>query len=81
MQFDGELIVSGSRDSTLRVWEVYGGEIKHVLSGHTEAVIGVKLVEQRAVSCSSDKTLRVWDLIRGTCQRVLEVNDVHSPFV
>lgn len=73
LQYNGDLVVSGSRDGSLRVWEVDDGSCKHVLTGHTDYVLGVKLIEERAVSCSSDNTLRVWDLNIGSCIRVLEV--------
>ena len=34
----GDNVVSGSRDGTLRVWDVVGGTCLHVLIGHAAAV-------------------------------------------
>ena len=69
------LLVTGSDDGTLRVWDVGRGECVGVLEGHSDDVNCVCVVEvdaggdggdvggkeQRVVSGSSDKTLRVWD--------------------
>ena len=60
-------IVSGSRDKTLRVWDVTegGGHCLQTLRGHTGWVncVGV-LPDGRVVSGSRDKTLKVWGFIK-----------------
>jgi WD40 repeat protein len=69
-QMEQELIVertravSGSRDRTLRVWNLESGQTVRTLEGHTDAVQGVAVTPDghRAVSASRDRTLRVWDL-------------------
>jgi hypothetical protein len=64
---DGRYAVSGSRDGTLKVWDLEQGEAIQTLEGHSGAVMAVALTPdgQRAVSGSGDKTLMVWDLERG----------------
>ena len=65
---DGRRIVSGSSDKTLRVWDADTGQpIGAPLTGHTDAVTGVKFSPdgKRIVSFSSDKTLRLWDTNTG----------------
>ena len=58
-------IVSGSRDKTLRVWDVKHGLCLQTLRGHTGWVncVGI-LPDGRVVSGSRDKTLKVWGCIK-----------------
>ena len=56
----GEL-ASGSRDTTIRVWDTDTGECKQVLKGHTRAVWSlVVLPTGELASGSWDTTIRVW---------------------
>jgi WD40 repeat protein len=60
---DGRPIaVSGSRDSSLRVWDIERGMQKHVLVGHTSSVRAIEVHGNRAVSGSYDTTCRLWDV-------------------
>ena len=60
---DGARIVSGSDDSTVRVWDASTGALLHTLQGHTRDVMSVSFSPdgKRIVSGSYDKTMRVWD--------------------
>jgi len=71
---DGRRAVSGSRDMTLRVWDVQTGACLRTLEGHTWTVISVSLTPdgRRAVSASGDNTLRVWDVESGACLHTLK---------
>ena len=69
---DGRRAVSGSRDRTLRVWDLESGQTVRTLEGHAKAVTAVAVTPDgcRAVSASYDWTLRMWDLESGqTCAR------------
>ncbi|MEM6254407.1 MAG: caspase family protein, partial [Cyanobacteria bacterium P01_D01_bin.156] len=61
---DGDRIVSGSSDSTLRLWDLEGNPIGDPLQGHRSSVRAVAFSPQgnRIVSGSNDNTLRLWDL-------------------
>ena len=64
---DGRRAVSGSRDKTLKVWDLETGEELRTLTGHWERVSCMALTPdgRRAVSGSLDQTLKVWDLDTG----------------
>eukprot|EP01105_Mastigella_eilhardi_P008341 TRINITY_DN202_c0_g1_i1.p1 TRINITY_DN202_c0_g1~~TRINITY_DN202_c0_g1_i1.p1 ORF type:complete len:1398 (-),score=312.11 TRINITY_DN202_c0_g1_i1:397-4590(-) len=60
------LVVSGSCDHSLRIWDVHSGRHLGTLSGHTEWVNCCQVDEanHRTVSGSYDKTLALWDLLK-----------------
>lgn len=70
---DGNKLVSGSADNTLRVWSVNSGRCERVLEGHSDKVLCVTWSAdgRRVLSGSADSTLRVWDVQSGQCECVL----------
>ncbi|TKY85477.1 hypothetical protein EX895_005639 [Sporisorium graminicola] len=54
-------LVSGSRDRTIRVWDVETGTCKHILKGHAASVLSLQYDDQILVSVSSDGQVFVWD--------------------
>lgn len=64
----GDTLVSGSYDSTVRVWKISTGDLLHRLGGHTAKVYSVVLDHERnrCISGSMDNTVRVWSLETGS---------------
>jgi WD40 repeat protein len=60
----GNRIVSGGTDRTLRLWDLKGRQIGEAFEGHSEWVQSVAFSPQgdRIVSGGDDRTLRLWDL-------------------
>ena len=70
---EGGVVVAGSDDGTIRVWDLATGRCARLLEGHANTVRTVVLTPdgQYAVSGSEDGTIRVWDLPTGRCAHVL----------
>jgi WD40 repeat protein len=60
---DGQTIISGSSDKTIRLWDKHGNPIGQTFVGHEDAVTSVAISpdSQFIVSGSSDQTVRLWD--------------------
>ena len=59
---DGQFLVSGGADQTVRVWRAVDGTELFCFNGHTHKVSGVVFrPDGKAVySCSADGTIRYW---------------------
>ena len=66
LQFDEEILVTGSSDYTCIVWSIaqdYRPLFR--LQGHSAGVLDVCIDLARIVTCSKDSTIRVWDRRTG----------------
>ena len=70
-QFDGIHVVSGSLDTSIRVWDVETGACKHALMGHQSLTSGMELKDNILVSGNADSTVKVWDITTGQCLQTL----------
>ena len=71
---DGSLIVSGSGDRSVQVWDAKTGEQLRELQGHTRCVHSVAFSPDgnQIVSGSWDQSVRVWDANTGEQLRELQ---------
>lgn len=77
--YQGPFLISGSRDKTIKVWDVGIGLCLFTLVGHDNWVRGLLVHPggKYILSASDDKTVRVWDIKNKRCQKTL---DAHSHF-
>lgn len=71
LQFDDEILVSGSSDHTCIVWSLPSCASIMRLSAHTAGVLDVCFDKKHIVSCSKDTTICVWDRRTGKLLRQL----------
>ena len=64
---DGETIVSGGADQSVRVWDATTGQQRAQMTGHTGPVHALAFTPEEAlvVSASADRTIRLWDVAGG----------------
>ena len=78
---NGQHLITGSEDQTVRLWDIKTGECLQVLSGHDRFVltvayvagkrVGKKLLPDLIASGSDDQTIRIWNAFTGECLQVL----------
>ncbi|KAJ8737301.1 hypothetical protein PYW07_000572 [Mythimna separata] len=71
LQFYGNRILSGSDDTTLKVWSAVTGKCLRTLVGHSGGVWSSQMINDLVISGSTDRTLRVWNARTGQCLKVL----------
>jgi WD40 repeat protein/MinD-like ATPase involved in chromosome partitioning or flagellar assembly len=64
---DAKLALSGSEDTTVRLWDLSSAELLRTFQGHTDAVQTVALSSDGAIgiSGSNDGTIIIWNLDTG----------------
>lgn len=81
LQFDSEIMVSGSSDYSCIVWNVKNYTPIRRLVGHTAGVLDVCFDDRVIITCSKDTTICAWDrrtgeLVRKLCGHRGPVNAV-----
>lgn len=70
----GNILVSGSYDNNVVVWDLETGEKVHLLQGHTMKVycVAIDPKHRHCISGSLDASIRIWGLDDGECKYVLQ---------
>lgn len=71
LQFDDQILATGSYDSTIKIWNIETGAKIQTLRGHTCGLRCLQFDGTKLISGSLDKTLRIWNLQTGACIRTL----------
>ena len=75
------LIISGSGDKTIKIWDINSGSCLKTLEGHTDWINSVFVKDNLAISCSW-YTIRIWDMYSGLCLKILKChNSIESVFM
>ena len=76
----GCVLVSASRDRTIKVWDGFKGACIKTLQGHDNWVKSLAFAANALlVSSADDRSIRVWDVVAGSCLRV--ISPAHRGFV
>lgn len=67
LQFDDNILATGSYDNTIKIWDIETGECLRTLTGHTLGIRALQFDDTKLISGSLDKTLRVWNWRTGEC--------------
>lgn len=73
----GNMLVSGSHDEAVFLWDVRSGRIMRQLPAHSDPVAGVDFIRDgtMVVSCAGDGLIRIWDAGTGQCLKTLVHED------
>lgn len=69
---DRQLLVSGSRDCNLCVWDMKDGKCVGTLTGHLSHIRCIDIQEDIIVSGSCDAAVRLWSITTLECLRIFE---------
>eukprot|EP01107_Rhizomastix_libera_P014766 TRINITY_DN494_c0_g1_i7.p1 TRINITY_DN494_c0_g1~~TRINITY_DN494_c0_g1_i7.p1 ORF type:complete len:830 (-),score=185.15 TRINITY_DN494_c0_g1_i7:63-2552(-) len=58
----GDLLCAGSKDKTIKMWDVRSGKCTQTLNGHQKSVKCVLMSKDYVFSGSNDHLVKVWDL-------------------
>ncbi|KAF5397972.1 F-box and WD-40 domain protein 1/11 [Paragonimus heterotremus] len=62
LQYIGNLLISGSSDTSVRLWDLSTGRCLNVITHHAEAVLHLRFRNNVLVTCSKDRSIAVWDM-------------------
>lgn len=69
--------VSGSADTTIRMWDHESGQYERTLKGHTGPVTGLAFDARGTIlaSSSADLSVKIWDMNTFACTRTIKGHD------
>jgi WD40 repeat protein len=71
LQFNDNILVTGSYDAKIKIWDINTGEEIRTLTGHTMGIRTLKFVDNKLFSGSLDNTVKVWNWNTGECVSTL----------
>ncbi|KAI2613234.1 WD40 repeat-like protein [Hypoxylon sp. NC1633] len=71
LQFDDNILATGSYDSTIKLWDIEKGNVIRTLHGHTMGIRALQFDDRMLVSASLDGTVKIWNWRTGVCINTL----------
>jgi len=69
LQFDENILATGSYDATIRIWDIESCQEVRKLVGHTSGIRCLQFDDTKLMSGSLDNTIKVWNWRTGECLR------------
>ena len=69
---NGKMAASGSRDGTVRLWDVQTGMVLRTLSGHSGAVFSLLFISNETLLAGSAREIKPWNVRTGRSERELK---------
>ena len=69
--FSDNKIITGSGDSSIKIWDIQKFKCICTLLGHRGAISHLKMSDDNLISVSADKTIKIWNLYGGYCVMTL----------
>ncbi|HCA82445.1 MAG TPA: hypothetical protein DEP18_01565 [Flavobacteriales bacterium] len=72
---DGKLMLSGSEDHSIILWNVQSGKQIRTFHRHTEAIVSIRFLKdgQRFISASKDQSVRLFDVRTGNLLSAMRI--------
>jgi F-box and WD-40 domain protein MET30 len=67
LQFDDNILVTGSYDATIKIWDINTGREIRTLHGHQSGIRCIQFDDTKLISGSMDRTVKVWNWRTGEC--------------
>ncbi len=75
---DGKTLASGSRDQTVKLWDVATGAELRILKGHSDIYSVAFSPNGKILAVDDGGTVKLWDLTTGAELRTIETGSVNS---
>ncbi|CAO3682244.1 unnamed protein product [Rhizopus microsporus] len=72
LQFNNSILVTGSRDRHVKIWDINTGALLRKLEGHLGSVLCLQFDHRFLISGSSDAALIIWDIHTGERIKVIQ---------
>ncbi|KAJ5224006.1 E3 ubiquitin ligase complex SCF subunit sconB [Penicillium chermesinum] len=67
LQFEDNILMTGSYDATVKIWDMETGEELRTLKGHSAGVRCLQFDDTKLITGSLDRSVRVWNWRTGEC--------------
>ncbi|KAJ5978384.1 hypothetical protein N7501_001726 [Penicillium viridicatum] len=67
LQFEDNILMTGSYDATVKIWDTDTGEELRTLKGHVAGVRCLQFDDTKLITGSLDRSIRVWNWRTGEC--------------
>jgi len=80
---DNRTLISGSKDSTIKTWDLLTGRQNGTITGHESSVLSIALSPEgdKIISSSTDNTIRIWELQTGNLLQTISGDAHHKIYV